>query len=395
LSGSKLLGGILLVAGTAIGAGMLALPVVTGLAGFIPALLLFFFFWLFMTYTALLMLEVNLWMEKESNLITMAHYTLGKWAEIASWGLYLFLLYALTTAYLAGCAPIIGELVRVLVGVSPPLWVSGLPILLLFGYFVWRGVDSVDHLNRLMMIGLVLSFLFIVLLLTPLVDPQRFEHLNWGAFPLTIAFGATSFGYHIIIPTLTTYFERDVQMMRKAILVGSLIPLIVYLIWEAIALGIIPLNLLVKGFDEGVDGASLLANVLHNPLLSLLTRLFSFFAIVTSFLGVSLSLTDFLADGLHIHKSARGKFILCLLTFIPPLIFILTDPRVFLNALDYAGAFGVMFLLALLPGLMVWVGRYHEGYKGFRAPGGKVTLALSILFSVSILLWEIMSKFGF
>ena len=37
----RLLGGILLVAGTAIGAGMLALPVSTGLAGFYPSLFLF------------------------------------------------------------------------------------------------------------------------------------------------------------------------------------------------------------------------------------------------------------------------------------------------------------------------------------------------------------------
>ncbi len=81
MSKSKLAGGILLVSGTTIGAGMLALPVVTGMAGLLPTLLLFLVFWIFMTYTALLMLEVNLWMKDHSNMITMAKETLGKWGK--------------------------------------------------------------------------------------------------------------------------------------------------------------------------------------------------------------------------------------------------------------------------------------------------------------------------
>ena len=53
----RLIGGILLVAGTTIGAGMLALPVVTGFVGFWPSLALFFVYWLYMTFTAFLMFE--------------------------------------------------------------------------------------------------------------------------------------------------------------------------------------------------------------------------------------------------------------------------------------------------------------------------------------------------
>ena len=60
---NKTLGAILLVSGTTIGAAMLALPVVTGLAGFIPTALLFILFWAFMLFTAFLILEVNLWFQ--------------------------------------------------------------------------------------------------------------------------------------------------------------------------------------------------------------------------------------------------------------------------------------------------------------------------------------------
>src|SRR5690242_18430601 len=136
----QLMGGILLVAGTTIGAGMLALPVVTGLAGLIPTITLFIIFWIFMTFTALLMLEVTLWMSENSNMITMAKETLGRWGEVASWGAYLFLLYALTTAYLAGCAPIVVDFLDQLFGWTLPHWAGSFPVLVLFGYFIYKGV---------------------------------------------------------------------------------------------------------------------------------------------------------------------------------------------------------------------------------------------------------------
>ena len=68
-------------------------------------------------------------------------------------------------------------------------------------------------------------------------------------------------------------------------------------------------------------GAHLLTLALNNPLISLVARSFSIFAIVTSFLGVSLSLMHFLADGLKLKEAGKGKALLLLLTFIPPLLF--------------------------------------------------------------------------
>src|SRR5271155_679249 len=112
----RLIGGILLVSGTTIGAGMLALPIVTGFAGFWPSVALFIVYWLYMTFTAFLMLETNLWMEEHTNLITMAKRTLGRGGQILSWIIYLFLLYTLTTAYLAGGGPIFLETFEALTG---------------------------------------------------------------------------------------------------------------------------------------------------------------------------------------------------------------------------------------------------------------------------------------
>ncbi|MBA3958318.1 MAG: tyrosine transporter [Parachlamydiaceae bacterium] len=393
---NRILGGILLVAGTTIGAGMLALPVSTGRAGFIPSILLFIACWLYMTFTAFLMLEVTLWMGEGANLVSMAKRTLGKTGELISWGTYLFLLYALTTAYVAGSGTLTANVIQTLTGFEIPHGLGSLPLILLFGFFVYKGTEYVDHVNRFLMLGLVTVYVVIVILLTPAVDPSKVQYSNsiqlWTAVSLVI----TSFGFHIIIPSLSTYLKHNVSALKITLLVGSVIPLIVYIIWEFLILGIVPVSGplgLAQGYEEGIDGTLLLSRVIDRPIVIFLSQIFSFCAIVTSFLGVSLSLSDFLADGLRIQKTRIGKLGLYILTFIPPLVFTLIDPRAFFSALEYAGAFGVITLLGLLPALMVWRGRYYQGLSStFQVPGGKIALVGVIAISLVVISLEIAHK---
>lgn len=394
----KVIGGILLVSGTTIGAAMLALPVSTGLAGFFPSVALLLVCWIVMTYTAFLLLEVNLWLGENKNLISMAKATLGKWGEIISWVTYLFLLYALTTAYIAGSGPIVIDAVHALTGHVIPTYVGSIPLLILFGFFVYRGTAYVDHINRILMLGLVIAYVALVILISPHIETSLLQHVHWPALLIAVSVVSTSFGFHIIIPSLTTYLHHDLKKLKTTILIGSIIPVVVYIIWEILALGVVPLNgehSILNGYNQGTNGAQLLSSILNSTSIAIFAQCFAFFAIVTSFLGVSLSLSDFLADGLKIKKNRSGRLILCLLTFVPPMLFALTDPRAFLSALEYAGAFGVIILLGLLPALMVWRGRYHLHFTStYKTPGGKVALIGVIAFSLVVVGLELANKFG-
>lgn len=393
---NKMLGGILLVSGTTIGAGMLALPVATGMSGFIPSILLFVLYWMFMTFTAFLMLEVNLWMGSDTNLISMAQRTLGKWGAGFSWIVYLFLLYALTTAYIAGSGPIVVDVVKSLTGYELPEWAGAIPLLVIFGFFVYKGTKAVDRVNQILMLGLAIAFVALIIFLTPYVKVDLLKYRDWNYLWVGVSVVATSFGFHIIIPSLTTYMERDIKKLKQVIFIGSLIPLVVYCFWIFLTLGIIPLkgeHGVVQGYQQGANGAHLLTAFLGHPAIAMIARFFSFFAIVTSFLGVSLSLSDFLADGLNIKKTRSGRLLLYFLTFLPPLLFTLMDPRAFLSALEYAGAFGVVILLGLLPALMAWSGRYYKGFtSSYRVPGGKIALILAMLISIGVVAIEIVIK---
>ena len=126
---NKFLGSVLLIAGTTVGAGMLALPVMTGFGGFFPSVLVLVLLWIFMLVTAFLFLEVNISFKGATNLITMAEKTLGTWGKVVSWIAYLLLLYSLTAAYIAGSASFFTRAVQTSTGYLLPYWVSPLPFL--------------------------------------------------------------------------------------------------------------------------------------------------------------------------------------------------------------------------------------------------------------------------
>ena len=65
---TRFIGATLLLAGISIGGAMLALPVITAIYGFVVATILFVIAWAYLTFTALLILEINLWMPEGSNL---------------------------------------------------------------------------------------------------------------------------------------------------------------------------------------------------------------------------------------------------------------------------------------------------------------------------------------
>jgi len=390
---NRFLGGVLLISGTAIGAGMLAMPVTTAFAGFYPSLLLLIFFWLFMTCTALLYLEVNLAMPGESNLITMAGKTLGTLGKGISWTVYLLLLYSLTAAYISGSTPLFSKGIYFLFGWNMPTWFGPLPLLCVFALFIYLGTRSVDYINRILMLGLALAYILLVIFLPSEIDNELLQHADFSAVLLGIPVVITSFGFHIIIPSLTTYMKHDRKLLTWTIILGSLIPFLVYVLWEWLLLGVVPLSGeygLIKAWENGNSATQSLEHILKTRWIATGATLFAFFAILTSFLGVSLSLSDFLADGFKIKRTNGGRVLACLLTFIPPLGFVSLYPHGFILALQYAGIF-VAILLGFLPACMAWKLPKPSFYASLK---GKILLLSIMLISIAVIAIDILEQKG-
>jgi tyrosine-specific transport protein len=392
---SRTVGAGFLIAGTSIGAGMLALPVAMAGAGFYPSLLLLIVCWAVLFYSGLLVVEANINLERGANFISMSRATLGTGGEATTWAVYLLLLYSLIAAYLTGSADLLHQALLSLFKVDIAEWLLSLPFILVVTIVICAGTKFVDYLGRILLFGLIIGYAVLVTIALPHIDTKQLmvvghSYYLFSALPIV----AAAFGYHITIPSLRAYLHDDVAKIKWAIFIGSTIPLFVYIVWELIIFGIIP-----------IAGAHGLLAILHsgNPAsritsdlamsaksywLPLGAKFFVIFAIASSFLGVTFSLFDFLADGLKIEKNFGGKAKLTALTFIPPFAFMLFYPKGFILALSFAGIF-VAILHGILPALMVWSGRKDNKEFVYKVKGGKVALIAIMIFSILIIMSQL------
>lgn len=370
---SKLIGGILLIVGTSIGAGMLGLPLATASLGFVGSLFLLLACWVLMTFSAFLILEVNLLMPDNSNLISMAKATLGKSGQAVAWAVTLLLLYSILCAYISGGSDLFHNLMlQRKYEFSTAL--SAILFTFIFGSVVYMGIRAVDYVNRGLMFLKLGSYLLLVLFLMPLISVSHLEAMQLKHVPwmLAIMVSVTSFSYANIIPSLRIYFQSDAKKLKKAIFIGSLIPLICYIFWDAVIMGIIPMEHPLQSTSDLVNTVTHMAGS-HS--VTVFVKLFTSICVVTSFLGVGLSLMDFLADGLNLSSVGSARVSIFALAFLPPLFVALYFPNIFIKALHYAGIYCVI-LFVTLPAAMAW--------SGTKVWGGKKSL--SVLLVISILL---------
>lgn len=397
----KLWGGIFLVIGTSIGAGILALPIANAVVGFWWSSFLMVLCWCAMTFSALLLLEVNLWLPEGSNLITMAGATLGRWGQIVAWFAMLLLLYALLAGYIAGGTDVLGSLIKVL-PLSWPYSVNAIVFTTVLGAVVYFGTRSIDYVNRGFMSVKLMAFALLLSFILPHIQMKHLQIqtplvLSALLAPLTVII--TSFGYGVIIPSLRTYFKSDLNQLRRVIIIGSLIPLVCYFLWDLVIMSVIPLHSdmgLLHMLHSGHPTSELvqaLDQQLQSNRITSVSRLFTSISMVTSFLGVALALSDFLADGFHLKKTGMGRLKIDTLTFLPPLLIVLFYPGIFIKALSYAGILcGV--LLMFLPCLMAWRGRYiHKLATGWRVKGGKPALLLGSVAGLLVIVMGAVEAF--
>lgn len=389
---SRFIGGILLIVGTSIGGGMLALPVANASLGFWQSSLFLLACWAIMTLGALFILEANLYLPRGKHIISMAQATLGWPGMLLAWLSYLFLLYTLLSAYISGGADVMqGLLGRLDLGLSD--WQASLAFTLLFGLIVYGGIHSVDYANRVLMFGKLAVYVLLVLLIAPYLRVEQFSGGNWRSIQASLMILITSFGFAIIVPNLRDYFEDDIPRLRRVILWGSLIPLFCYLAWDAVIMGALPnrgVHSLESLMQDAHTTSSLAAMISETVNQSLISGLFNFFTsicMLTAFLGVSLCLFSFLADGLKLRQRGGHGLGLFLLTFLPPLLIVIYYPGAYLQALSYAGFFCVILLL-LLPALMCQFGR--QRFQGpYQVWGGSLITGLVIIVSIGLLGFEI------
>ena len=388
-------GGALLLTGSCIGVGMLGLPILTGIAGFFPSLGVFLLVWGFVTLTSFFMVEIIGWFKEPVNLISMVSETLGVVGKILCWVLYLFLFYALLVAYIALSGKHTAGFLQEGFAFTLPSWAGSCFFVAAFGALVCLGTGPVDRLNRFLMLGKVLTYLILIVCSVRFVSTKLLSYAQPTYVLTSLPILVTAFGFQNMVPSLMRYMGGDRKRVRQSILIGSTFTLVIYLIWQLIVLGILPINAILESYREGQDATFALGKIVGSVWIGYSSRLLAFFALLTSFLAQSLSLVHFLSDGLRIKHREHESVGMCLLTLAPPLILSILFPDIFFKALDFAGGICAVILLGILPGLMTWIGRYRKGtLLPDRVMGGKGLLVAAFLFSAMIFFYQLTNMLG-
>jgi len=117
-----------------------------------------------MSLTALLLLEVNLFAGKDSNIISMAYQSLGNLGKYISFVVYIFLIYSMLVAYIDASGILTRDFFNRTFNFHLSSIEGSLFFALLFGLFVFLGTIFVDRLNRLFMLGLILTYILVLFL---------------------------------------------------------------------------------------------------------------------------------------------------------------------------------------------------------------------------------------
>lgn len=376
---------MLIVAGTTIGAGMLALPIVSAGLGFSTALALIIATWMLMTYTALLMLELHQYADRDATLNTLAKSWLGKGGQYIANFSVMFLFYALCAAYIAGGGEQLQEKINTGFNIDIAPQIGAIIIATVIGTVVTLGTSKVDKLNRVLFTIKIIALASLFYILTPYVQSQNLLEMpiEQGLILSAIPVVFTSFGFHGSIPSIVKYVGIDIKTLRKVMFAGAALPLIIYIFWQLITQGIMSQAVLLK--STNLPGfVSSMSSIANNSAIATAVNLFADLALATSFLGVSLGLFDFFADALKKGDGSKDRIKTALITFIPPLGFALFYPQGFIVALGYA-AIALVILAIFLPVAMVYKQRKQGDKTGYTVLGGNIGLALAALCGVLII----------
>ena len=391
--------GAAIVTGTAVGAGMFSIPVVSSGMWFSWSLLLLALTWFCMYHSSLMILEVNLNYEPGASFDTFIGDTLGpRWNAFNGLTL-VFVLYILTYAYISGGGSIIRHSLEGTIDVEVPQKLAGIAFALILACVVWASTALVSRVTTIFVGGMLITYMLSAGSLAsgfslPLLLDNKPEYLLYAlaAVPYYLA----SFGYHGCVPSLMKFYGRDPARIRSCLLIGSLMSLLIYTCWNLVIMGNISREMFKPIIAAGGNIGDLMAalgSTSEQGRLSTLLNAFANMAVISSFLGVSLSLFDFIADKFNFDDSPGGRLKTALVTFLPPAIGGVFFPHGFIHAIGLAGLCACVWG-SIVPAMAARASRRTFGNPRYRVWGGNVMIYVIMGYGVLLASCYLLTAMG-
>jgi tyrosine-specific transport protein len=376
----------LLITGNMVGAGILAMPIVAGIAGFYPSLLAIFLFCVSMLYTGFVLVgEINEAKQESFNLPSLygQHFGVsGKWlTSIAN----MIIFYGVLTSYLAGST----QLVMILFNINPSFepYIL-LAIFVLLTSLAVSSIEIIERYNTFFMLILAIAFLSLIGLGIPEIQTSRLSNVDWEYLPIAVPMIIAGFVFHYVVPSLCKASNWSKEIY-KPILIGMTIALFMNITWLIVGIGVVPKFgdvSLIDAYVTGVPVTVEMSKVLGSELFLVVASIFAIVAITTSFISIGMALKDFLKDIFLNSFNLQNRYLLFAVAFLPPLIISYLYADIFLKALSFVGGVGVVILFGILPSIIAYK---RASSKSSRA----ISIVFIILFLVTLVI-TLLQTFG-
>ncbi len=314
----KLFTAIAALTGTVIGAGFLGIPYVVSKSGFlIGAIHMIVLCFIFMAIN-LMTGEIALSTKAMHQIPGYASKYLGRKTKIFVFIASAIGFYAALVAYLIGEGE---SLSFIFSGTLDYTLISGIVFWILMAGLTLGGIGRFRKIEPLAVFLVFIATLVLGIMNFNKIDLTNFVYTHTGLFFLPFGVVLFSFLGMSSVPEMERVLKNNEKFMKKAIILGSLIPLIVYLLFTAVVLGL-----------YGAD-VSEIATINFGKIVTFLGMLTMF----TAFMALSLAFQDtYRFDfGFSFKKSWLLVLGVPLLLFIPIQIFNLAG---FVKVLSIGGS---------------------------------------------------------
>ncbi|RME89544.1 MAG: amino acid permease [Candidatus Hydrogenedentota bacterium] len=309
------------LSGTVIGAGFLGIPYVVSKSGFYIGLA-----WMILLSVILMMInlvfgQIVLSSKNVHQIAGYASKYLGRRSKKPVFLAVLVGFYAAFVAYLIGE----GESFSFLFfGNADFRLLFGIAFFVLASFLTYGGIKRFKKIEPFV----VISVLFVVIALGIIhinnISVSNYSYLSLNEF--YVPFGVILFAFlgFAAIPEMKRIFgnkEKDKRDMKKAIIIGSFIPLFVYVLFTLVVLGL-----------YGKDVAEV-ATISFGPIVTVL----GMFAMFSAYLAMNLELQDSFKFDLYFHKK-KAWFWTNFIPFILFLVVVIFDLAGFSRVLGIGGA---------------------------------------------------------
>ena len=304
--------------GTIIGAGILGLPYIFAKSGFLVGL-----FWLItigavMIFVNLCLGEIALRTRGRHQLSGYAKKYLGKWGKRAMFFAMLFGIYSALLAYLVGEGE---SLSKLLPGNINPL-ILGIGFWILMTLLLKEGLKGLKKVETWGVIAIIAIIIGIFIRFFPKIQTPNL--MIWNSTNLALPIGIVIFALmgFTSISELREEIRGNEKLLKKAIILGSLIPIILYILFSATVIGVLGKNI------------TQVATLSFGPLMTIL----GIFTMLTSYFVLAFSLRDTFKYDVKISKP--NNFILT--SIIPLVLYILVTQFEFIGFAFILGIGGVI-----------------------------------------------------